>query len=440
MVSVASSRRAAAWIALFLFAVTVAMQGRIGHNIRFFQIAYVLGFLGYATLAMDAWRHRKATVTTRWYWYLVGCIALRLILLPMVPSDDTYRYAWEGRIQHAGFNPYSHAPDDPALDALHNEDWKRINHPDYPAIYGPFAQIQFRMITWFSSNVAVIKSAHVFWDLLTVMVLGACLRRLGMNPLLAFAYGLNPLVLTAFGIEGHLDSLMLLLLSLTLWGVIAKRQSIAGVSLGLALGVKIVPIVLLPWFLFRMRRVGLIAVLVCGACYLPYVSAGWGLFESMRRFGTGNMFFGPLSILCGAVGLEDPSSLNHARTLAAVVMGVVLITLGWRAKKFETYSGLATTTLLLLSPIVHFWYWSWVVLLLPFRLRASWMATSCAMVLYFEATRNQELTGEWSMPHWPGVVVWSSFLIAWVAGMAWRRRMASDSPYQAQDDPKPHDS
>lgn len=424
MTSVASSKRAACWIALFIFAVTVAVQGGIGHNVRVFQIAYLLGFLGYLVLVMDAWRRRKETVTTSWRWSMVGCIALRLILLSTVPSDDTYRYAWEGRIQHAGFNPYSHAPDDPALDALHDEDWKRINHPNYTAIYGPFAQIQFRIITWFSSNVQVIKSVQVIWDLLTVMVLGACLRRLGLNPLMAIAYGLSPLVLTAFGIDGHLDALMLLLLSLTLWGMTTGRHAVAGVSLGLALGVKIVPIVLLPWFLFRMRRVGLMAVLVCGACYLPYIDAGWDLFASMRRFGTGNMFFSPLSLLCGAIGLKDPSSLNHVRTVAAVVMGAVLLTLGWRVRKFESYSALATTTLLLLSPIVHFWYWSWVVVLLPFRLRVSGVAASCTMVLYFEATRNQELTGEWLMPHWPGVVVWSSFLIAWVASKVWRGRMA----------------
>ena len=48
------------------------------------------------------------------FWAAV--IALRLVALPLEPGDDFWRYQWEGKIQHAGFNPYVNAPDDPALD------------------------------------------------------------------------------------------------------------------------------------------------------------------------------------------------------------------------------------------------------------------------------------------------------------------------------------
>src|SRR6266478_6462718 len=33
-------------------------------------------------------------------------IILRLIALPLVPSDELFRYQWEGKIQQAEFNPY----------------------------------------------------------------------------------------------------------------------------------------------------------------------------------------------------------------------------------------------------------------------------------------------------------------------------------------------
>src|SRR5262245_10175052 len=47
---------------------------------------------------------------------LVAMLA-RLLLLPVPPalSDDVYRYLWDGRIAAAGWNPYYHAPQDPAL-------------------------------------------------------------------------------------------------------------------------------------------------------------------------------------------------------------------------------------------------------------------------------------------------------------------------------------
>src|SRR3954454_22168237 len=43
-------------------------------------------------------------------------IALRISVLPLEPGDDFWRYEWEGKIQHAGFNPYVQSPDDPQLE------------------------------------------------------------------------------------------------------------------------------------------------------------------------------------------------------------------------------------------------------------------------------------------------------------------------------------
>src|ERR1044071_5591346 len=67
---------------------------------------------------------RKAAVL---FWSV--SILLRLIALPMAPSDDLWRYQWEGKVQQAGFNPYVSAPDAPELEPLRASfpDWGRIN-------------------------------------------------------------------------------------------------------------------------------------------------------------------------------------------------------------------------------------------------------------------------------------------------------------------------
>src|ERR1044072_2619739 len=44
------------------------------------------------------------------FW--VAVVALRLVVLPLEPGDDFWRYQWEGKIQQAGFNSYVIAPDD----------------------------------------------------------------------------------------------------------------------------------------------------------------------------------------------------------------------------------------------------------------------------------------------------------------------------------------
>ncbi|KJY30401.1 hypothetical protein VR46_36255, partial [Streptomyces sp. NRRL S-444] len=44
----------------------------------------------------------------------VGVTATGLVAAPRT-STDSYRYAWDGRVQSAGISPYDHAPQDPAL-------------------------------------------------------------------------------------------------------------------------------------------------------------------------------------------------------------------------------------------------------------------------------------------------------------------------------------
>src|SRR3977135_1111018 len=59
-------------------------------------------------------------------------IILRLIALPLALGDDLVRYQWDGKIQNAGFNPYSIAPTDSQLDQLRHDfpQAAKINHPE----------------------------------------------------------------------------------------------------------------------------------------------------------------------------------------------------------------------------------------------------------------------------------------------------------------------
>src|SRR5262250_1727548 len=58
---------------------------------------------------------------------LLSSVAFRVVLLPAktTPSDDVYRYQWDGRVQRAGLNPYVVTPDDPDLESLQNPE-----HPE----------------------------------------------------------------------------------------------------------------------------------------------------------------------------------------------------------------------------------------------------------------------------------------------------------------------
>ncbi|RME38905.1 MAG: DUF2029 domain-containing protein [Planctomycetota bacterium] len=377
--------------ALCWFAVRTAARGSIPADVRAFQTAYLVAFAGYALIAVVLLKPGRSPGTpsplvrfaSRHGWWII-CVLLRLILLRVTPTDDAYRYVWEGRVQQAGFNPYAHAPDDPRLLALRDDDWTCINHPDYPAIYGPLAELQFRLAAALDPSPQCVKLFHVVADVCVLFLLASCLRRTGRPPALASLYGLCPLVLTAFAVEGHLDSLMLLMLLFAVRFQQEDRTWPAGAALGAALAVKITAGFFVPWFLWRRPRVLLPAMLVVGLCWIPYLDAGAGIATSLLRFAGGPPFFSLISLL--------PASWTAAPAVKAVnallLLGILLRlagrngsasfspfaktnaaarSVGTDTDGLDTYAFRAASATTCLLPVLHYWYLTWVLVFLPFR-------------------------------------------------------------------------
>ena len=342
----------------------------------------------------------------------------------MQPGTDAHRYLWEGRVQLAGFNPYVNPPNDPQLAPLRDRDWENINHPGYTAIYGPVAQMEFALAAAVIPSIYTIKVLHIVWDCLIVMVLGSCLQRQGHRPHGAMVYGLCPLILSAFAIEGHVDSLMVLFLALTLWASIAGRMNVAGVMLGLAIGTKMIPLVLLPWLMLRHRWAAGLSLLVLAVCHLPYADAGLGLFTSLARFGSGGSFF---SLLGTFQVTQFETAMAHVMVAATLI--VMVLVLAWRRRGFGACAEATLGLTLVMMPIVHYWYLSWVLVFLPFGLRLRWIVAAFTMVVYFEAYHLEKTTGVWLMPPWAPFVVWIPFAVTWCAERWGNRRPRAGSVF-----------
>ena len=410
------------WFLLLGFALSVAALGGVAPGVRAFQVAYVVGFIGYSVLIGVLARSRERTKIGRWRWWFAGCVVLRLLLAATEPTNDAFRYVWEGRVQRAGYNPYRHAPDDPVLSTLRDDSWSRINHPHVPAIYPPLAQMEFVAAAIVHPSPYTVKGFHVAWDVCVVAVLAACLRRKGMRPHWAAVYALCPLVLSAFAVEGHLDSLMLLLVVATAWAIMAGRLKSAGLLLGLAIAAKIVPVVLLPWLAWRHPRSAVIAVATVALCYVPYLISGPAGLANLWRFGEGG-------VLLSLLALAPASAVDTAivRYALATVLALTSLVLAWRRRDFVQYAAEMAAALVLLLPIVHYWYLTWVLLLQPFRPRIRWLVAALLMVVYFEAERRAVVYGEWTMPSWAPVGIWAPFLCVWLIEAANRRRGTRES-------------
>lgn len=399
------------WFFLVSFAIVVAIIGGIALAPRLFQIAYAAGFVGYVLLLRTVLRATAEASLGSWRWWFVGAIVLRLILLAATPSDDVYRYVWEGRVQLAGYSPYRLAPDDPRLESLRTKDWEKINHPGFPAIYPPLAQWQFRAIAAIHPSAFSAKLVFVAWDAATMALLGIALRRRGLRPHLAVAYGLCPLVLTAFAVEGHNDSLMLMLAIAGAAALAWKRPLLAGAALGSAVAAKTIVIVLIPWLLLRQWRTALVAWVVVMLWYLSFGTDGLVGLGNLCRFGEMSEFFSFL----GSLWLLDLDT-EFGRAAAVVLLGAAVVMFAVRCRRMEPFAALALAAVVLTLPVVHYWYLSWVLLFVPFSFRWTWPVATGAMVLYFQAAVIAAHRGEWLMPAWVSVVVWLIFITAWLVG------------------------
>src|SRR5947199_10418632 len=131
-------------------------------------------------------------------------IILRLIALPLVPSDELFRYQWEGKIQHAGFNPYIVAPGDSKLDGLRHDfpQASKINHPELRAVDPPGAELLFKFLSSITDRPLFYKIIFAIADLAFAALLLGLIG--GENPSRDAAwYASHALVVYSFSGAAH---------------------------------------------------------------------------------------------------------------------------------------------------------------------------------------------------------------------------------------------
>src|ERR1700730_17572618 len=196
------------------------------------------------------------------------------LLTPPGSDDDIHRYVWDGRVQRLGYNPYLVVPSDPALGGLHTSETRTLNNPDVPSPYPAGAEFFFRAVTAIHESTFALKVAFVFCDCAIILVLLDILRcsRQGMHWVLAFAW--HPLLATEVAGSGHIDIVGALLLLVSFAALNRRWRAVAAVAFGLAIAVKLLPIILLPLYWKRVRiRDGILATILVGLLYIPFLKS-----------------------------------------------------------------------------------------------------------------------------------------------------------------------
>lgn len=395
---------------------------------------------GWALFAVALWLARKAGRLT--LLVVAGGIAVTATGLAAPPSTstDSYRYAWDGRVQAAGVSPYDHPPADPVLGPLrdgwlfpddcdapdpdHASEYRahvsggvctRINRPTVHTIYPPLAEAYFLVVHWLSPDGSRHKVLQLGGALMAIAVLLALCRWAGVRTAASWAW--CPAVPVEAVNNAHVDMLGVLLVVLA-FCVVRGR----GALLGAAVAAKLLPVVTLAGALSGVLRNGvdrrriLAVVLPAGAvvtlAYLPYV-----LTSNASVLG---YLFGYFQ----EEGYETPSARERFALLrlvlpdawtpyaAILLLGLIIWYVLRHGDPDRPWGGalVATGSLLLLLTPEYSWYALLVVALVALDGRWEWLGVALAGAVSY-------LSG-------PATLAYTAAALAVVAGWAVRRNPA----------------
>lgn len=297
-----------------------------------------------------------------------AALLFRLLLLFALPqlSDDVYRFVWDGRLLANGFNPYLYLPGriagtNMATGAgLDQTLFRQLNSPNYFTVYPPLNQVMFGLAAWLSGgnllwNVIYLRVPILLSEAGTLWLMTKLLRRLGRHPNLALLYGLNPLIIVELTGNLHYEAVMIFFVLLAVWWLVQNRLVTSAGALSLAIGTKLLPLLLLP---------------------LAVRYLGWrkGLFYAMLTSGLTALLFAPFASLELIRNVFSSINLYFQKFEFNASVYYVLRMIGYWIKGYNTIAQLGfwlsvTTTLSIL----------WIA----FRWRPGTGQVLAALTIYF---------------------------------------------------------
>lgn len=351
-------------------------------------------------------------------WIIVVGLAMRLGMFNSTPilEDDHNRYLWDGAVLAEGFNPYQYPPSQFTQGGVHglpeglrrlakegSSIIQRINYPWLRTIYPPVAEAAFafaHMIMPWSLN--AWRSVLLGMDLITLFLLFIILKRLGLSSMGIVVYWWNPLLIKEIYNSGHMDVLIFPFILSALLFSFRARPVLASSVLGLAVGTKfwpalLIPVIARPFLRDPKRLIPAVFVFlgVSLAMFLPFYLTGLDSGSGFRVYGTSwemndtvfMVIFWVVKWCISALSLDPLYTDSGAR---ALVLCILLAWAFWISKTNDHAPAettrrflLVIAALYLLSPTQYPWYSLWMLPLLAILPRMSVLALTPLLPLYY---------------------------------------------------------
>ena len=385
-----------------------------------------LGFItSWRLKSLDAW----------WFWLIA--IATRLIILPMYPGDDVWRYIWEGYIQTQGISPYDFAPNAVELIPYRTEWWSLINHQNVSAIYPPLSQLGFRILAAIFPHWLLFKTAFIAADLLICWFLTRQFSYLQTT-----FYAWNPLIIYSFAGGAHYDSWFILPLvaAWLLWEQKSKRSRdpvkqnlqnlpranclLSAFLVGISIAIKWVSLPILAFVTWKtwqkINPKTAIITFICGILPLFLAALSFCNAESCHLIPTSSTFVshGRSAELIPYFLGKIWSASRNTNSIFAIPLGLSVIFLLTKARNFQQFTQGYFFALLTISPIIHGWYFTWIF---PFAVATKNLGVrlvSISAFIYFALPYRQALGNKnWRLSMIETLCLWLPFAI----GYFWKR-------------------
>ncbi|MFC3122899.1 hypothetical protein [Agaribacter flavus] len=199
--------------------------------------------------------------------FVIGLLA-RIIFIPTnaVLEDDFYRYFFDGELLTLKANPYKHAPNDFLNDSqglliqepsgllqdkekpVVNSLVYRVAYPDISTIYPPVAQFFFALSSYIAPyDLSIWRSLLLLFEIISFYLLVKLLTVYRRPIYFISLYWLNPLLIVEGINAAHMDVILVPFILASLLMIQTQRYTLAGALLAAAVGVKLWPVLLVPF-------------------------------------------------------------------------------------------------------------------------------------------------------------------------------------------------
>ncbi|NVJ85685.1 MAG: DUF2029 domain-containing protein [Algoriphagus sp.] len=339
---------------------------------------YLFSFLGMLGLF---WRSKGLN---NWLSVFILGLLIRLILLNATPlwSEDYARFLWDGEVVLTGENPYEYTPNQWLL----NEDFKDsdnffennlplLNSPDYFSVYPPLNQLLFATASFISkgeieTGIIVLRLILIAIEIGVFLLFLRIFRHLAISARKVILYWLNPFVIQEITGNLHFEGLVLFFLLACIWALTRHKKLLSGTFWGLAVGSKLLPLILLPsLFLFRRSRAHAFfwigAILAISVSFLPLIwEDAWGNFIQTLQLYQGKFEFNASIYYLGReIGywLEGYNTIYYLTKILGAVTFILILYASLKRKPqrliplIDLWVGVYLLYFLL-QPVVHPWY------------------------------------------------------------------------------------